>query len=77
MQYSCATPFSELSETLQHVAGKLYDVEPDVWNKANDKEKERIVREAVGDFLGKLDEDELEYLTDCNMHTARRVLENE
>lgn len=77
MKYDFFTPFTELSENLKAVVTALGKIGTFRWNQADDAARERMVREAVGAYVGKLDDDELAYLTDCNHHTAYYILSGE
>ncbi|MDR0908407.1 MAG: hypothetical protein LBM77_01450 [Spirochaetaceae bacterium] len=75
MIYEFTTPYTQLTPQLKEVVQCMNSFITNEWDYADADERRQMVYSKIGHLCGKLDNDELEYLTDCNYHTARFVLE--
>ena len=77
MPYDFFTPYSELSENLKTVLKADERLDRTAWDTADDKERRQMVEKYFGPtgLRGKLTEEEMDYLEDCNMHTIYHFFE--
>jgi hypothetical protein len=77
MRYNFFTPYSELSENLKTILKADEGFDSDIWDTGDDKAQWEVVETCFipTRLQGTLTEEELDYLTDCNMHTIRRYFE--
>jgi hypothetical protein len=74
MKYNYFTPYEELSENLKLVLDALGKIRSDDWNSADVEKRQSMTEAALSEWRGKLTDDELNYMEDCNYHTAVHFL---
>jgi hypothetical protein len=77
MKYSFFTPYDELSGNLKTIVRADEGFDDEAWKTGNYNIQWGAVLKCFAPtrLQGKLTEEELDYLTDCNCHTIRRYFE--